>query len=54
MLSFTNEHMYMNSVIKKLNALDRSVMKQQRQGGLVAVAGRAQFCSTPCVGGGVN
>lgn len=53
-LSFTNEHMYMNSVIKKLNALDRSVMKQQRQGGLVAVAGRAQFCSTPCVGGGVN
>lgn len=34
-LSFTNEHMYMNSVIKKLNALDRSVMKQQRQGDLL-------------------
>ena len=30
-LSFTNEHIYMNSLMNKLNALDWSVVKLQRQ-----------------------
>lgn len=52
MLSFTNEHMYMNSVIKKLNALDRSVMKQQRQGDLLRWLGGPNSVVRHVWGGG--
>lgn len=53
-LSFTNERMYMNSVIKKLNALDRSVMKQQRQGDLLRWLGGPNSVVRHVWGGGVN